>query len=379
MKKLLLAPVSILALLSGGAVRIAQDVCGPFTDVTPVLCPYVLEMYYLGITAGTSPTTFSPNNPVTRGQAAVFVSKGVNQALARSSPRAALGQWWTTTPHYDIGIGVTDDAFGSVACDGTDLWVGAGSGDTHRVRASDGRILESWPGAIGGGAKIYAMGRIFIARASDPGELYMIDPTDPPGTAVLVADNLGFEPQSIAFDGAKLWTINRNGSVSLIQPGATLPWTTTNLSPGIDYGRAILFDGQNMWISDPAVGKIHKMDSTGAILTSYTVADGVGALLFDGENLWVTTCCGLQVLRRSDAAGLAFLQDPLLTNPSFLAFDGQRVLALSGNSDGAALWNAATLQLIRATSLGTGTNPQGVASDGIDFWVTLGNGQLARF
>ncbi|HEY4230419.1 MAG TPA: S-layer homology domain-containing protein, partial [Thermoanaerobaculia bacterium] len=65
-----LASVALAALLAGGAVRVVQDQCGPFTDVTPGFCPYVLELYYLGITAGTSATTFSPDDPLTRGQGA---------------------------------------------------------------------------------------------------------------------------------------------------------------------------------------------------------------------------------------------------------------------------------------------------------------------
>src|ERR1700730_598630 len=93
----------ILALATGGAVRIVQDTCGPFTDVTPGFCPFVLELYYLGITVGPSATTFSPDQPLTRGQAAVFVTKGLNQSLARSSRRAALGQWWTPQNSQRLG------------------------------------------------------------------------------------------------------------------------------------------------------------------------------------------------------------------------------------------------------------------------------------
>src|SRR5262249_16243435 len=95
-RSLLLGFSALAALAAGGATRVALDQSGPFADVSPAMCPYVLEMYYLGITVGTSPTTYSPDNAVTRGQAAVFVSKGVNQAISRSSRRAALGQWWTS-------------------------------------------------------------------------------------------------------------------------------------------------------------------------------------------------------------------------------------------------------------------------------------------
>ena len=125
MNRVRLLALGIASLLAGGAVRIVQDQCGPFTDVTPAFCPFVSELYYLGITAGTSATTFSPDDPLTRGQAAVFVAKGLNQSLARSSRRAALGQWWTTTPHYELGLGTTmvDPDPLRIASDGEDIWV----------------------------------------------------------------------------------------------------------------------------------------------------------------------------------------------------------------------------------------------------------------
>src|SRR5215471_3281438 len=146
MKRLLILPVVLAALLAGGAVRIVQDQCGPFTDVTPAFCPYVLELYYLGVTVGTSATTFSPDDPLTRGQGAVFVAKGLDQSLARSSRRAALGQWWTTTPQFGLGLGVTPIGPAPFLCmsDGTDVWavssVPETSGSFSRVRASDGRL-----------------------------------------------------------------------------------------------------------------------------------------------------------------------------------------------------------------------------------------------
>src|SRR5262245_13022033 len=146
--KILFRVLALAAALGAGAAAGGiQDQCGPFTDVSPAICPYVLEMYYLGITAGTSPTTFSPNNSVTRGQAAVFVSKGVNQAIARSSRRAALGQWWTTTPHWDLGLGVTEvgDTPYLPQSDGADIWVpNFGDETVARIRASDGAVLGTW-------------------------------------------------------------------------------------------------------------------------------------------------------------------------------------------------------------------------------------------
>src|ERR1700730_2749847 len=127
----------ILALVAGGATAAVQDTCAPSTDVTPAFCPYVLELYYLGITVGTSTTTFSPDDPLTRGQAAVFVAKGLNPSLARSSPRPALGQWWI--PQTTLGHTAVGDGTFLVSSDGSDIWVtGAQTNTISRVRASDG-------------------------------------------------------------------------------------------------------------------------------------------------------------------------------------------------------------------------------------------------
>ena len=144
-RPLLIVPALLSAVFAGGAVRRAQDMCGPFTDVSALFCPYVLEAYYTGITAGTSPTTFSPDMPITRGQAAVFAAKGLNQALARGSRRAALGQWWTTTPHYDAGLGFTSlDAFVGQPCsDGADIWVPTEQNGIWRIRRATARSSES--------------------------------------------------------------------------------------------------------------------------------------------------------------------------------------------------------------------------------------------
>src|SRR5215472_13475037 len=114
--------VLLSAFLAGGAVRRVQDTCGPFTDVSASICPYVLEAYYTGITAGTSATTFSPDLPITRGQAAVFTTKGLSQALTRGSRRAALGQWWTTQNSAVIGYTAGFEYPQGVQADGSDVW-----------------------------------------------------------------------------------------------------------------------------------------------------------------------------------------------------------------------------------------------------------------
>src|SRR5277367_267794 len=82
----------------------AQELCGgadypfPYTDVSGVgaaFCPGIMEAYVTGISRGTTPSTFSPNETVTRVQMTTFMQRSLDQGLTRGSRRAALNQWWT--------------------------------------------------------------------------------------------------------------------------------------------------------------------------------------------------------------------------------------------------------------------------------------------
>ena len=377
--------VALAAALAGGAAGIVQDQCGPFTDVTPGFCPYVLELYYLGITVGTSATTFSPDDPLTRGQGAVFIAKGLNQFLARSSRRAALGEWWTTTPHYDIGLGLTsvgDNAY-LVISDGADLWVANGI-DVARVRASDGKLLEAWNGAVGSTSVMSAMGRILVTGATNPdGSLYMIDPSQPAGTVTTVANNLGSLPLDIAFDGSRVWTANFSSSISIVTPAATLPWPVTTVTTGFVGPRGILYDGQNIWVTDETAGSLLKLDSSGAILQTVTTGGQPGFAVFDGANIWVPNLGSdsLTVVRASTGDVLGSLVGNGLQFPLSAAFDGQRILITNYGGSTVSLWQAADLTPLGFFTTGAGTIPYGACSDGVSFWITLFGqpGELARF
>src|SRR6476646_4777639 len=92
------------ALLCGAAGEVL-GLCGPFTDVTDAtFCPFVLEIFTLGITTGTTPTTYDPASPVTRLQMAAFLSRSVDGVLRRVRRRAALDQFWTTQNATVLGL-----------------------------------------------------------------------------------------------------------------------------------------------------------------------------------------------------------------------------------------------------------------------------------
>ena len=365
-----------------------QDQCGPFTDVSPGLCPYVLEMYYLGITAGTSATTFSPDSPMTRGQAAVFVSKAINQTLARSSRRAALGQWWTTTPHWDLGLGVTAVGGGpfAAACDGSDVWTTVtNDGLVARVRASDGKLLETWTGATNATAILSAMGRIFLTRNYPPEALYMIDPSQPAGSPTAVTADLGGPSFGLAFDGSRIWATSFKAAVLIITPGSSIPWSVTTVTTGFMAPIGIVWDGSNIWVGDQLASSLFKLDAGGSILQTVALPAEPGSPAFDGANIWVPVGgapapSSVVVVRVSDGTILANL--PMGNNGGVggAAFDGERVLTTDPPSQRIYLWRAADFAPLGNFATEASAFPLSVASNGVNFWVTLnGNGELGRF
>lgn len=397
--RILFVPIALLALLAGGAAGRLQDACGPFTDVSPALCPYVLEMYFLGITAGTSPTTYSPDATLTRGQAAVFVSKGLNQAIARSSRRAALGQWWMPSYRsWDGGLGSAPlpsnpGPFGAMASDGTDVWVG-GYGSVFRFRASDGKYLETWPTGRTASALLPAMGRIFVAGfqlpSGGPGALYGIDPAKAAGDAVLLAD-LDGSPFSLAFDGWRLWATTESG-IAIVTPASSAPWPVTMVTEGFGVPSGLAFDGKNMWAVDPALCALFRLDSSGAIEKTVTLGSpncAMGPPVFDGVNLLLPTTGGFLVVRAGEGA-LVQTVSVGGGGSGRVVFDGERILFVG---EGGGQTTLASLTILRAADFSPlqaeyfppfgGPGVTGGATDGLNFWLIaqgLANGpSLARY
>ena len=362
----------------------------PFIDVAgnPFFCQ-IAEAYYSGLTNGTSATTYSPSAPVPREQMAAFITRTQDSALRRGSRRAALQQFWTPLQRYDSflgGLGVTTLQGASniqlVASDGADLWVaGYNSGTVSRVRASDGKLLDTWNLAATALGVLVANGRVFVTGTN--GNLYMIDPRTSGGSAVVVATGLGAGAEGIAFDGFNLWTANMGGSISKILAGANLPWFSFNgtyqqiVSP-----KGILFVEPSLWVTDPGSGNLFEMTRNGGILKTIHLGGAPQFPAFDGTNLWVPNAANnsVSVVRVSSGEVIATLTDNALDGPTCAAFDGQRILITNYTGDSVSLWNATSLTPLGAYEMGLGTVPLGACSDGINFWITLqGKNQLARF
>ncbi|HKF44594.1 MAG TPA: S-layer homology domain-containing protein [Thermoanaerobaculia bacterium] len=376
-------PLSLLFALAAvwaGASQSLLGTCGPFTDTAAdAFCPFILEIFTLGITTGTTPTTFDPASDVTRTQMAAFLSRSVDGVLKRGSRRAALDQFWTPQGASSFGVVNLPSPPGNLKSDGADVWIGDFS-SVVRVRASDAKILETWTAPFAEGI-VVAMNRVFVASGTNPGTLSRIDPSQPPGAATAVASNLGGDPFAAVFDGTRIWTANSINSVSIVTPGPSIPWTVTTVS-GFSNPAGILFDGVNVWLTNFSNDRLVKLDSAGAVLQTVTSASGPLRPTFDGTNIWVpnTLSNSISVVRASTGVILATLTGNGLSGPLGSAFDGQRVLVTNQTGNGVSLWKAADLSSLGNFMTGTGTGPTDVCSDGINFWISFnGSSQLGRF
>src|SRR5262252_6246299 len=96
----ILSLAMVVVLMASTRLPADTGMCGaamtmvPFTDVMGNIffCP-ISEAFFSGLTNGTTPTTYSPNDFVPRDQMAAFVTRTQDSALRRGSRRAALKQW----------------------------------------------------------------------------------------------------------------------------------------------------------------------------------------------------------------------------------------------------------------------------------------------
>jgi hypothetical protein len=370
----------------------------PFTDVSAsngFFCA-IASAYFTGLTNGTTATTYSPSQAVTREQMAAFVARTMDQSLRRGNRRAALQQWWRPTDHHTLNGFNLGDAPGKINSDGTDLWVASNGGDAvHRFRGSDGSLLDSYfvvkPHDV-----LVAAGYVFVTSlpgASTPGWVHRIDPQKLGGTSgsvTIVTLNTGPNPTGITFDGQFLWTANNagglvGGSITRIP----LLGSETTFTAGFTAPADILWDGDNLWVADFAADRVRRVDpDTGAVLQSIVVGDAPRELLFDGTNLWVSNFFDDSITVIRAAGGLRGTVLQTLTGngidaPAGLAFDGERVLVCNfslGASSSVSLFKAADLTPLGNLSTGSDSLPLAACSDGLNFWIVRGgNRDIARF
>src|SRR4029079_1026400 len=115
------------------------------------------------------------------------------------------------------------------------------------------------------------------------------------------------------------------GTVSIVTPGSTLPWTTVPAAGSFNQPWGLVFDGANMWVTDRGAGTLLKLDWDGAVVQTVPVGLGPQSPAFDGANIWVPNGDddSVTVVQASTGAVIATLTGSVLTAPAAAAFDGQ--------------------------------------------------------
>ena len=156
------------ASLLTGAVSVLA-VCGPFTDFTDAqFCPFVLAIFYSGITTGDDPTTFDPTANVSRLQMAAFLSPHRGRGPQEGKPaRVSPAELDDEGP---VGLRA-DDARqrpprDSSKSDGEDLWVSHAGAPSLECTRATAASSGAWTGASSGQAVLSGDGRIFVAGAT---------------------------------------------------------------------------------------------------------------------------------------------------------------------------------------------------------------------
>jgi hypothetical protein len=349
----------------------------PFNDVmsSAFFCQ-IAAAYFSGLTNGTTATTYSPGNVVTREQMATFITRTQDQSLRRGSRRAALGQWWTnkgghTGSETFIGGGPATD----VVCDGATIWV-AFTDRVGRVRASDGMLDFNFGTVVTPAQTLLAIGgRVYVAGGSI---LRYIEKD----ALLTVSTDFAADLQCLAFDGQHLWTGSNTGVLSKVSARDNSVTTLPN-SFGILTG--MVYDGSNVWVCerDNFIGQIHKLASNGTVLQTLPTGARPGRPVFDGTNIWVPNrqSNSVTVIRVKDASGgplasafvLAGLTGNSLSAPVAASFDGERILIANGNVNTVSLWKATDLAPLGAFFVGPSDAPglSGACSDGLNFWLTV--------
>jgi len=171
-----------------------------------------------------------------------------------------------------------------------------------------------------------------------------------------------------------------NTGIALAMVGAALGYPVELVMPSnvsVERKKVVAAFGAKVIYSDPLEG------SDGAILQTVTVGSEPGLPVFDGVNIWVPNnfSSSVTVVRAATGTVLATLTGNGLDRPGAGAFDGERILINNGNATTSlvSLFKAADLTPLGSFSTGFFTSPGSSCSDGLNFWIGLLSGQLARF
>jgi hypothetical protein len=237
--------------------------------------------------------------------------------------------------------------------------VPSGNNTVSRVRANDGKLLETWTGATNAWA-VLGDGTRFVTGQTSPGQLYQIDPTQPAGAVTTLPAPSGTHALSPLTARASDDEHPTSGFRSIVTPGATIRTVTTVVR--VNSPQGILYDGANIGSRTPEGTLVARL--LGAVLQTVTVGTNPTFPTFDGANIWVPNGNAPRFGRpRVERGGPPGVTGNGLNAPEAAAFDGRASWSRISPAPALSLEGGGPVD---HRHLSTGTEALGACSDGVN-------------
>jgi DNA-binding beta-propeller fold protein YncE len=129
----------------------------------------------------------------------------------------------------------------------------------------------------------------------------------------------------------------------------------------------LAFDGQYLWCVDNGSDEIHKIDTSGNLVTSIeSPTDSPGGLTFDGMHLWTTDYTDEKIYKLDTAGNILDSFDSPGSHPEGLAFDGTYLWNADSSDD--KIFKFDTTGNVINSFDSPGSSPMGLAFDGKYLW-----------
>jgi len=182
-----------------------------------------------------------------------------------------------------------------LAWDGTDLWLLGGSYDGFYQITTTGTVLNQFqPSEPGGNNAVGAtfdgtnLWGMFLLNTGTPGDIYEYTTS---GTYVSTFSCPGTYNMGLTWDGSNLWMSCRgNQTIYEISTGGSV--LSSFAAPYSGLGD-MAYDGTNLFFTTGTNRTIVEVTTTGTIVDTYDLSGISGsfravALVFDGNNFWVS-------------------------------------------------------------------------------------------
>jgi len=179
-------------------------------------------------------------------------------------------------------------------------------------------------------------------------------------------------PRGVASDGPHIWVACRGAnSMQEFNANDGRPLRTITDSVELANPENLIFDGQNIWVSNSSVnrGMLTKVRaSDGVVLRTYTVGSGPYGMVFDGASVWVANYKSNNLSKVNVRTGQV-TNDIRLDGchlPDALGFDGSHIWVNCGDDKAVQELdlNGVFLHTVKVDS-----HPYSFAFDGSNMWV----------